>query len=49
MQEDNVSVMLRIADERQAMGLRKKCMDFILKNFGRVIGTKVVCEWNAWL
>jgi len=35
----NVSFMLQTADERQALALRKKCFDFVLVNFGDVIGT----------
>ena len=36
----NVCAMLRTADARQAAPLRKRCFDFVLKNFGKVIGTE---------
>mmetsp|Transcript_22421 Transcript_22421/g.44006 ORF Transcript_22421/g.44006 Transcript_22421/m.44006 type:complete len:716 (+) Transcript_22421:238-2385(+) len=37
---ENVSMMFKTADQRQALSLRRRCFDFILKNFGEVIGTK---------
>ena len=41
---DNVALMLRTADERQALNLRKKCFQFLMRNFGKVIGTPSFAE-----
>uniref|UniRef100_A0A7S2RFP8 BTB domain-containing protein n=1 Tax=Mucochytrium quahogii TaxID=96639 RepID=A0A7S2RFP8_9STRA len=37
---ENVAVMFRTADVRGATALRKRCFEFMQKNFGRVIGTE---------
>ena len=41
---DNVAHMLSTADQRQAHGLRKKCFEYILRHFGKVIGTQAFSE-----
>jgi len=41
---DNVAHMLHTADQRQAHGLRKKCFEYILRHFGKVIGTQAFSE-----
>jgi len=41
---ENVSEMFVTADSRQALALRKKCFDFMLQNFGKVIATKSFSE-----
>ena len=38
---DNVAYMLGTADARQAKELQKRCFDFIMKHFGKVIGTQL--------
>ena len=39
---ENVALMLATADARQAAALRQRCFDFVLRNFGKVIGTQVL-------
>jgi RCC1 and BTB domain-containing protein len=46
---DNVAYMLATADARQAHELRKKCFDFIMRHFGKVIGTKSFTELSKEL
>ena len=41
---DNVAYMLGTADARQAKELRKRCFDFIMRHFGKVIGTQSFTE-----
>jgi len=41
---DNVAHMLSTADQRMAAGLRKKCFEYILRHFGKVIGTQAFSE-----
>ena len=41
---DNVASMLATADARGAVGLRKKCFKYILRHFGKVIGTPAFSE-----
>ena len=41
---DNVAYMLATADTRQAHELRKRCFDFIMRHFGKVIGTRSFTE-----
>ena len=41
---DNVAYMLGTADARQAKDLQKRCFDFIMKHFGKVIGTQSFTE-----
>ena len=41
---DNVAHMLSTVDQRQAHGLRKKCFEYILRHFGKVIGTQAFSE-----
>ena len=41
---ENVASMLSVADSRGALGLRKKCFDYILRHFGKVIGTPTFSE-----
>ena len=40
---------LATADARQAHELRKKCFDFIMRHFGKVIGTKSFTELSKEL
>eukprot|EP00742_Colponemidia_sp_Colp-10_P003198 GILJ01003407.1.p1 GENE.GILJ01003407.1~~GILJ01003407.1.p1 ORF type:complete len:594 (-),score=58.29 GILJ01003407.1:163-1944(-) len=44
IREENVALTLRTAHERQALQLKKTCMDFILRHFGKVIGTVAFTE-----
>jgi len=37
---ENVSFMLLTADERQALALRRKCFDFMMRHFDEVIATE---------
>jgi len=37
---ENVAVMFKTADQRQASALRKRCFEYLIKNFGSVIGTE---------
>lgn len=41
---ENVATMLATADARGAFGLRKKCFHYILRHFGKVIGTPAFSE-----
>lgn len=40
----NVAMMLATADARNAMDLRRRCLDYILANFARVIPTTAFAE-----
>jgi len=39
MSVENVAFMFKNADQRQASSLRKRCFDYIIRYFGKVIGT----------
>ena len=41
---ENVAMMLRTADERNVVGLRKRCFDYIMLHFGKIIGTSAFAE-----
>eukprot|EP00742_Colponemidia_sp_Colp-10_P002990 GILJ01003191.1.p1 GENE.GILJ01003191.1~~GILJ01003191.1.p1 ORF type:complete len:574 (+),score=72.27 GILJ01003191.1:35-1756(+) len=46
---ENVALMFQTAAARQAFTLKKTCFDFIMKNFGKVIGTVAFSELPSHL